>query len=128
MILLAEDEPQLRATMARMLTSRGYRVLSGNAEEAVELAKLHGPTIAALVTDVVMPIISGLELARLVTALAPRAKVLFISGHTDHSLLNEGQLSRAANFIQKPFAPSALVGKLRRTLDATADPLDDGRT
>jgi two-component system, cell cycle sensor histidine kinase and response regulator CckA len=126
-ILLAEDEPQLRATMARMLKSSGYRVLAGSAEEAVALARQHGSTIAALVTDVVMPTISGPELARLVTAVAPQVKVLFISGHTDHSLLTDGELSRARNFIQKPFSPSALVGKLRRTLDATAEPLaDDG--
>jgi PAS domain S-box-containing protein len=124
-ILLAEDEPQLRATMVRILKSRGYRVLSGSAEEAVELAKLHGPAISALITDVVMPTISGPELARLVTAVAPQVKVLFTSGHTDHSLLTEGDLNRAANFIQKPFAPSALVGKLRRTLDAIANPLEE---
>jgi CheY-like chemotaxis protein len=125
-VLLAEDEPQLRATMARMLKSRGYRVLSGNAEEAVELAKRHGPAIAALVTDVVMATISGPELARLVTTVAPHVKVLFVSGHTDHALLNDGELSRGANFIQKPFAPSVLVDKLRRTLDA--EPLQELRT
>jgi two-component system, cell cycle sensor histidine kinase and response regulator CckA len=126
-ILLAEDEPQLRATMVRMLKSSGYRVLAGSAEEAVALAKQHGSTIAALVTDVVMPTISGPELARLVTAVAPQVKVLFISGHTDHLLLTDGELSRAGNFIQKPFSPSALVGKLRRTLDATAEPLAENR-
>jgi two-component system cell cycle sensor histidine kinase/response regulator CckA len=120
-ILLAEDEPQLRATMARMLKSKGYRVLSGSAEEAVELAKLHGSTLAALVTDVVMPTISGLELAALVTAAAPHVKVLFMSGHTDHSLLTNGELSQTANFIQKPFTPSTLLAKLRRTLDPNSD-------
>lgn len=119
-VLLVEDDSQLRATIERMLTSRGYRVLAGSSAEALELAKLHAGTIAALLTDVVMATVSGPELAGLIRAVVPKIKVLFMSGHTDHALLLEGELSRRANFIQKPFGPSALGAKLRRTLDVNS--------
>jgi two-component system cell cycle sensor histidine kinase/response regulator CckA len=126
-VLLAEDDPQLRATIVRMLTSHGYHVLSGNAEEAAELAQRHGPSIAVLLTDVLMPSLNGPELAELVMAVAPQAKVLFMSGHTDHSLLAHGELGKVASFIQKPFAPATLVSKLRLTLDATIEPANRNR-
>ena len=116
-VLLVEDDPQLSAAIRRMLTSHGYKVLLAAPAEAAELAKRHGPGIALLLTDVVMPGLNGSQVASAVTAQVPQLKVLFMSGYTANLPLNTGSSSAVVNFIQKPFAPKALLKKLRATLD-----------
>jgi PAS domain S-box-containing protein len=116
-VLLVEDDPPLCAAVRRMLTAQGYNVLVARASEAADLAKLHGSTVALLLTDVVMPILSGPEVARVVEQHAPYAKVLFMSGYADHGALTSGRSSQTFHFIQKPFSAKTLAQKVRETLD-----------
>jgi two-component system cell cycle sensor histidine kinase/response regulator CckA len=116
-VLLVEDDPPLRKTVKRMLLAEGYKVLLARAGDALEVAKTHGSEIALLLTDVVMPIASGPEVAEAVKLHAPQAKVLFMSGYTDHGVLPSAEPGRSVNFIQKPFSPSVLAKKVRDTLD-----------
>lgn len=117
-VLLVEDDPPLRAAVQRMLTAQGYRVLTARqSEEAVELALKHGSSISLLITDVVMPALSGPDVAKAVAVHVPGVKVLFMSGYTDHAILYSGQLKPSVNFIQKPFSAQALGRKIREAIE-----------
>jgi PAS domain S-box-containing protein len=119
LVLLVEDDLPLRAAVRRMLLACGYRVLVANdCFGAIELAKAHRDEVALLLADVVMPQMNGPELAEAVFEWAPRAKVLFMSGYTDHGAFNAGLIDDAVRFIQKPFSPYALGKKVREALDA----------
>jgi len=124
-ILLVEDEVHVRKLIAGLLTSRGYGVLeAGGGEEAIKLAKSHdGPVHLALV-DVVMPEISGPSLIRQLEPLRPSMRVLYISGHTEESLVQHG-FPLSVAFLRKPFLPEALASKVREVLDAVAAPLPE---
>lgn len=122
LLLLVEDDPPLRAAIERMLSSRGYRVLlARDGVEAVKMAQEHGRELALLVTDVVMPNMSGPDAAQAVRAQAPHIKVLFTSGYTDHAVLSSGLLDPAVNFIQKPFSPDAIARRVREVLDSRGE-------
>jgi PAS domain S-box-containing protein len=117
-VLLVEDDPPLRAAVQRMLASQGYRVLAArHGQEATQLALKHGDEIALLITDVVMPNLSGPEVAKSVKAHVPNLKVLFMSGYTDHAVLRSGELNAAVNFLQKPFSSHALTRKVREAIN-----------
>ena len=117
-VLLVEDDPPLRAAVQRMLAAQGYQVLiARHGAEAAELAGLHRASITLLITDVVMPLLSGPDVARSVRAHVPSVKVLFMSGYTDHAVLRNGELEQAISFIQKPFTAHALAKKVRETID-----------
>lgn len=117
-ILLVEDDPPLRAAVQRMLTAHGYRVLAArHGAEATELAARHGSAISLLVTDVVMPIVSGPEVAKAVQMHVPTIKVLFMSGYSDHAMFRSAELQGTVSFIQKPFPAQAFAKKVRETLD-----------
>ncbi len=120
-ILLAEDEPSVRMLAARVLRSLGYTVIEAtNGDEALKLAQsADGPVIKFLLTDVVMPQMSGQILAERIKEHHPDIKVLFISGYTDNAIVHHGELDRHVIFLQKPFSPSALARKVRAVLDAT---------
>ena len=114
-ILLAEDEAPVRALAATILTRAGYRVLeSGGADEALELARLHRSGIALLLSDVVMPQMSGPDLAVRVAAIAP-IPVLFMSGYADDALDRGSDAS--ADLLSKPFTADELLDAVRRTID-----------
>jgi PAS domain S-box-containing protein len=118
-ILLAEDEDLLRPLARALLTKLGYRVLeANNAAAALEVARTHPGEIHLLISDVVMPGQSGLQLARQLAPTRPGMKVLFMSGYTDEAIVRHGLLDPGTNFLQKPFTPAMLTRKVREVLDA----------
>jgi len=118
-VLLVEDYPPLRVAVQRMLAAQGYTVLSARSgADAAELARVHGSKIALLITDVVMPQMSGPDVARTVREHIPDVRVLFMSGYTDHAVLTNGVLTPNVNFVQKPFSSQALAKKVRQALEA----------
>ena len=120
-LLLVEDEGPLGAVASRMLTSAGYTVLAcANGEEALALLDTHEGRIDLMITDVVMPGISGRELASRATLRRPGLSVLFTSGHTEDSILGHGILDGLACFIAKPYSRSALTAKVRQVLARAA--------
>jgi PAS domain S-box-containing protein len=117
-ILLVEDEEAVRDLARSILADQGYAVLvAGSAAAAEELAAKSSREIHLLLTDVVMPGLSGRELARRVTASHPRTRVLFMSGYTDNVIASGGVLEAGVAFLQKPFTPRALTQKVREVLD-----------
>jgi len=118
-ILLVEDEPQLRELTRSVLQARGYEVVEAkNSAEAEQLAEKYGAKIHLLLTDVIMPGISGRELAKRLSAQRPALRVLYMSGYTYNVIAQGGTLERGVAFLQKPFTPRVLVEKVREVLDA----------
>jgi PAS domain S-box-containing protein len=117
-ILLVEDEDVVRELARKILEEVGYNVIDASGgEEAIRLCCEHNEPIQLLLTDVVMPGISGKETAERLIALRPTTRVLFMSGYTDHAIVHHGALDADVKFIQKPFTPSALAKKVREVLD-----------
>jgi CheY-like chemotaxis protein len=117
-ILLAEDDYQLRELARTILAGYGYVVMvTKNAQEAREICEQHASSIHMLLTDVVMPGISGRELAQTLLAHNPAAKVLFMSGYTENAIVHHGVLDNGTFFLQKPFTPLVLAKKVREVLD-----------
>ncbi len=116
-ILVAEDEQIVRALIRKVLEQAGYTVLLGDGgTEALQLAERHSGPIHLLVTDVVMPGMSGRELARRLLARRPDTKVLFLSGYADDAVERHGVLEPGTAFMQKPFTPGALATRVREVL------------
>jgi len=117
-VLLIEDDTAVRAVVARILESYGYRVLiASDGVEAFVVAKLHVEPIHLIVSDMVMPGLSGPEAVGRISKTLVAAKCLFMSGYTDHALLRNGAIPETMSFIQKPFSPEALATKVRTVLD-----------
>jgi PAS domain S-box-containing protein len=117
-VLLVEDEEAVRSLTARLLRSQGYRVLeAGGGAEALRLAEELKEPLDILVTDVVMPGLSGRELARRLCELRPRLKVLYISGYAEKVVAHHGVLDPGIAFLPKPFTRQGLLRKVRETLD-----------
>ncbi len=121
-VLLAEDEPSVRMLAARVLRAQGYTVVEAeNGDDALQLARAWtGAPLDLLLTDVVMPRMSGKTLAGLIQTLFPASAVLFISGYTDNAIVHHGQIDPGIIFLQKPFSPAALARKVREVLDSRA--------
>ena len=118
-ILLVEDEEAVRALAARGLQQRGYKVLeSTGPEDALQIGEQHKESIDLLLTDVVLPRMSGRRIAERLGILRPGMKVLYISGYTDDSVVRHGVLEASTAFLQKPFTPASLARKVREVLDA----------
>ncbi|MDB4933515.1 MAG: Blue-light-activated protein [Labilithrix sp.] len=118
-ILLVEDEDAVRRIVRTTLERNGYRVLEANVGSvAVELARQHAGQIDLLLTDVVMPGMSGRQVADVVCEKNPDLPVLFMSGYTDDAIVRNGVLEAKDHFLAKPFAPTALIRKVRGVLDA----------
>jgi PAS domain S-box-containing protein len=116
-ILLAEDEEMVRTLARQVLEMYGYQVLeAANGGAALLICERHKEGIHLLVTDVVMPEMSGPELADRLAQLRPKMKVLFMSGYTDDTIVHQGVLDEGTPFIQKPFAPDDLARKVKEVL------------
>jgi signal transduction histidine kinase/ActR/RegA family two-component response regulator len=117
-ILIAEDEAELRSLMRRSLERQGYRVLqAGDGAEALDVAAKHDGPIHLLVTDVVMPRLSGNELASRLVERRPGVRVLFISGYSDEAIEQHGVLTPDSVYLEKPVSPDALSRRVRELLD-----------
>lgn len=116
-VLLVEDEDSVREVTKRMLTSNGYTVLdASNAEQSLKICEQHPESIHLLITDMVMPGMSGTELGDHMTRKYPNMKVLYISGYTDNAIIQQGILPNATHFIQKPFTAESLLHKVSQVI------------
>jgi DNA-binding response OmpR family regulator len=118
---LVEDEEMVRKLACTVLEKNGYRVLEApNGEEALRIAQEHSAKqIHLMITDVVMPRMSGRELADCLESVRPEMKVLYMSGYTDDAIIHHGVLDPGIAYIQKPFAPDVLALKVREVLDGS---------
>lgn len=122
-ILVVDDEASVRLVTRRLLLRWGYTVLEADSgEQAIQVAAQCNGPIDLVVTDVVMPGMSGQMVASAMLRLRPGIRVLFMSGYTAEQIAERGGLGDGAALLQKPFDPAALAGKIRELLDAT-----DGR-
>ncbi|HVO34409.1 MAG TPA: PAS domain-containing protein [Gemmatimonadales bacterium] len=120
-ILVVEDEDAVRNVAREALYRRGYSVLEApDAEKALEVSARFDGHIALLLTDVVMPGLSGRALADRLAPLRPDTKVLYMSGYTDAAIVEHGVLAPGLNYLQKPFTPDVLAQKVREVLDRPA--------
>ena len=117
-ILLAEDEESLRKLITLLLTQRGYDVITAETPTDVLRIARESDRIDLLLTDLVMPEISGRALAEQVSKVAPGIRVLFMSGYSDDAVTRNGSLEPGAAFLEKPFTGHALAAKVRETLGA----------
>jgi PAS domain S-box-containing protein len=117
-VLLVEDDGALRPLIREMLEGAGYRVLDCNGpEEAVEAARAEPPPIGLLLTDVIMPRMSGPDLARLIRRLHPEIRTLYMSGYPDEAISQHGVLAPGTDFIAKPFTAEAVLRRMRQVLE-----------
>lgn len=117
-ILVVEDEAGIRALVRKILRRQGYTVLeAGNGDEALQVCAQQKGRIDLLVTDVMMPLMSGRELADRLLSLRPELRVLYVSGYTDDAMLQSGSFPPGTAFLQKPFTLGSLLGKVREVLD-----------
>jgi PAS domain S-box-containing protein len=118
-ILLAEDEPSLRQLMARVLRTQGYTVLeAADGHQALALAQANGAKIQLLLTDVIMPGLSGKTLAEWLGQVNPAIRVLFISGYINNNAVRDAMSRPGTFFLQKPFNPLDLTKKVREAIEA----------
>ncbi len=121
-VLIVEDNDALRNLAQKTLQRHGYRILvAENGEDALRISGEHEGPIQLMLTDVVMPKMSGKETVERLQPLYPHMKVIYISGYTDDSIVHHGVLSPALNFLAKPFTPEGLALKVRAVLDETKD-------
>lgn len=122
-VLLVEDQDQVRELTKRLLEARGYRVLvAASGPEALRLAEQHAGQIRLLVTDVVMPGMSGREVGLLLAPTHRDMRVLYLSGYPDPSVVDQGVLAPGTPFLQKPFTSEGLARKVREVLDGPTSP------
>ena len=120
-VLLVEDEDIVRNLFREVLRMNGYNVLEASSgSDALRISDTHSGPIDLMVTDVVMPQMSGRELAKRLTEARPYTRVLFVSGYTEDAIVHHGVSIAELNFLQKPFAPDSLARKVREVLNADA--------
>ncbi|MHB1862339.1 MAG: response regulator [Gemmatimonadaceae bacterium] len=118
-VLVAEDEAAVRAIVGRVLEDNGYIVLlAEDGAAALAMARAHPGTIDLLLTDLVMPGMTGRQLATAVQAEWPEVDLIFMSGYTDDAGVRQGVLSEGMRYLQKPFQAATLTQAVRDVLDA----------
>ena len=117
-VLLVEDEEEVRKLAAQILQRQGYKVLEApQGGDALLICEQHQTPVHLMLTDVVMPGMSGHQLAERLKSLQPEMKVLYMSGYTDNTIIQHGVLVEGVNYISKPFTVDALARKVREVLD-----------
>ncbi|HVX65579.1 MAG TPA: ATP-binding protein, partial [Bryobacteraceae bacterium] len=118
-VLLVEDEPEVRRLASQMLTRQGYAVLeAGSGADALRIWKQHRDSIDLVLTDVIMPQMSGPQMVEQLKALSPEVKVLYMSGYTDDVLARHGVVETKMALLHKPFTLDKLAAMVRSVLDA----------
>lgn len=119
-VLLVEDDALVRNVAVESLELAGYKVLeSENGNRALAIASNYKDEIDLLITDVVMPVMGGRELAERLAVLRPKTKVLFMSGYTDDAVVRHGIMDKDIEFLQKPFTPDGLLRRVDEVLQAS---------
>jgi two-component system, cell cycle sensor histidine kinase and response regulator CckA len=122
-VLLVEDSAAVRSIARHILERNGYTVLEApNGRAAMDIGRKRTRRIHLLLTDVVMPEISGRQLAEEFSAVRPDAKIIFMSGYTDDAIVRHGVVSEGVDYLQKPFSPDTLLRKVRQVLDCAKEP------
>lgn len=123
-VLLAEDAEPIRNLARVALQSCGYKLLeASNGQEALSLGTLIQPPLHLLITDIVMPKMSGRELAERLRTIHPEVRVLYVSGYTDDAILRHGVVAEGVAFLHKPFTPTTLARRVREVLDSSVTQL-----
>jgi DNA-binding NtrC family response regulator len=118
-VLLIEDDDAVRELAEVILTGQGYKVICANGpKRAEEIANERAGEIDLILTDVIMPTMSGRDLVKRLGARNKKMRVLYMSGYTDNVIAQGGILEEGLAFLQKPFTPKALSQKVREVLDA----------
>jgi CheY-like chemotaxis protein len=118
-ILLVEDNHAVRSVLSATLRGCGYSVVEADSgDDAMRLFRANDASIQLLLTDVVMPGLSGVQLAEALQAAKPDLRVLFVSGYTDDAVLRHGIRAAKVEFMHKPVSPTELAVKVRQILDA----------
>lgn len=121
-VLVVEDSEDLREVAVDFLRSAGFKALdAGDPEQALDIARAHETPIDLLLSDVVLPKMSGRILADKLRQSHPGVRVLFVSGYTDDVIVRHGILNEEVNFLQKPYSQEGLISKIRRVLDHPRD-------
>jgi len=122
-ILLVEDDEAVRAVAERSLGRFGYDVITATGgEEALRIAEEYDGTISLLLTDIMMPGMNGIEVARAVARIRGGILIFFMSGYADQDLVRQGLLEPGTHFLQKPFTPQELAVRIRTILDRAPRP------
>jgi two-component system, cell cycle sensor histidine kinase and response regulator CckA len=119
-VLLVEDEALVRQLTHEILRRNGYRVLeAADGVEALAVVRNHADRIDLMLTDVVMPRMSGHELVELARPVRPDMRILYVSGYSEEAIARQGQLTEGIELLSKPFTPGVLTAKIRELLDRT---------
>ncbi len=117
-VLVVEDDEQVRELTAEILKLHGYEVETAhNGDQALSICRERGGAVDLLLTDIIMPGMSGERLVESMAAEFPEIKVLYMSGYTDNAVIRRNVLTEGASFLQKPFSPTAMAAKVREVLD-----------
>jgi CheY-like chemotaxis protein len=120
-VLVVEDESAVRSFTSMVLKRNGYNVLeTANGEEALSVSRGHAGEIKLLVTDMVMPGMSGRQVAEALEQQRPAMRVLYLSGYTENAIVQRGTLGTDLPFLQKPYTMQGLLRKVRQLLDQPA--------
>jgi two-component system cell cycle sensor histidine kinase/response regulator CckA len=119
-VLLVEDDDQVRTFIRTLLTNNGYRVLEARTgAEGLEIAEREGSDIDLLLSDMLLPELSGFDLAEKVIGRNPQTKILFMTGYVEGDIVQRCISELGASFLDKPFQPNALLGRVRDALTST---------
>jgi CheY-like chemotaxis protein len=119
-VLLVEDDEQVRRFVRSLLSGDGYQILeAATGTDALQLAETHSGDIDLLLSDMLLPELSGYDLAQRLQPLFPRMKVLFMTGYVEGDIVTRGVGELGASFLDKPFQPVVLLNRVRQMVEAS---------